>query len=356
MGVAPARGGSYGWPMPVTPATRRVVAVQLAVRLAEVEANLAHIEDIIGQAVREHGPDMVFLPEVSTTPNLNHRAMRRCVGPVDGRPLALYRRLAREHGCVIGAGALTIRGRDARNTYFVCEPDGAVHLHDKDQPSMWENATYAAGVDPGIVTLSDGAIGCPNGFEWARSRTAARLRGRVRLVAGGMCFPSFPSWRATKPYFWDREHQTMLQLARETPGRMARVVGAPAVHASHVGDVVMETPYAPWLAWPTIMVGETVIADADGAILERLAYADGEGYVCADVAWEDPRPRDPVPPSFWLAPMPLSVHAIWHAENTRGRLQYLARHRLGRHPFQRDPAYGRDLPQDVRATAEPVGK
>lgn len=335
--------------------TRRVVAVQLAVGLGEIERNLDHIADIVTQAAREHAPDMVFLPEVSTTPNLNHRAMRHCVGPVDGRPLALYRRLAREHGCVVGAGALTIRGRDARNTYYVCEPGGAVHLHDKDQPSMWENATYAAGRDPGILTLSGGPIGCANGFEWARSRTAARLRGEVRLVAGGMCFPSFPRWRATKRYFWDREHRTMLQLARETPGRMARVVGAPAVHPSHVGEVAMETPYAPWLGWPTIMLGETIITDADGAILERLAYEDGEGYICADVAWADPRPRDPVPPGFWLAPMPVSVQAIWHAENTRGRLRYLTDHALRRHPFQHDAAYGRDLPDDLppRAAGSP---
>ena len=30
---------------------------------------------------------MIFLPEVSTTPNLAHRAMRGCVRPVDGGPL-----------------------------------------------------------------------------------------------------------------------------------------------------------------------------------------------------------------------------------------------------------------------------
>ncbi len=330
-------------------ATRRVVAVQLAVRLAEVERNLAHIEDVVGAAVREHRPDMIFLPEVSTTPNLNHRAMRDCIVPVDGPALALYRRLAREHGCVVGAGALTIRGRDARNTYYVCEPDGTVHLHDKDQPSMWENANYGPGRDPGILDTADGPIGCANGFEWARSRTAARLRGRVRLVAGGMCFPSFPQWPATRRYFWDREHQTMLQLARETPGRIARIVGAPAVHPSHVGDVVMETPWAPRVRWPTILVGETIITGADGAILRRLGYEDGEGWICADVPWRDPVPLDPVPPTFWLTSMPVSVQAIWYAENARGRAEYLANRALGRLPFQRDAGYGRDLPDRLSA-------
>lgn len=338
----------------MTDETRRVVAVQLAVEFGEVERNLGHIADIVGQAAREHHPDMIFLPEVSTTPNLAHHVMADCIRPVDGGPLAAYRALAREYGCIVGAGALTIRGRDARNTYYVCEPDGAVHLHDKDQPSMWENVTYAGGHDEGVVQTADGPIGCANGFEWVRARTAARLRSRVRLVAGGMCFPSFPKWRATKPYFWDREHATMLEFARESPGRMARVVGAPAVHPSHVGDVVMETPFAPRIPWPTILVGETQITDERGAILERLAYEDGEGYVAADVAWRDPVPLDPVPPRFWMTTIPLSVQAIWHIENTRGRALYRLRHARNAHPFQHDPAYGRDLPDDVPAADLPV--
>ncbi len=333
--------------MPVE--TRRVVAVQLAARPGEVERNLRHIADVVGQAVREHRPDMVFLPEVSCAPNLAHSMMGGCVRPVDGGPLAAYRSLAREHGCLIGGGALTIRGRDARNTYYLCEPDGSVHLHDKDQPSMWENVTYAAGEDEGVCVTRDGPIGVPNGFEWIRTRTAARLRGRVRLVAGGMCFPSFPTWRVTRPYFWEREHGLMLDLARESPGRLARVVGAPAVHASHVGDVVMQTPLAPRIPWPTILVGETQITDERGAILERLTYDDGEGYVAADVAWRPPEPLDPVPDRFWMTTLPLSVQAIWHAENARGRALYRWRHRRGAHPFQRDAGYGLDLADHVPA-------
>ena len=334
--------------------TRRVVAVQLAVTPGAVERNLEHIADIVGQAAREHQPDMIFLPEVACAPNLAHELMAGCVRPVDGGPLATYRALAREYGCLIGAGALTIRGHDARNTYYLCEPGGTVHLHDKDQPSMWENVTYTAGRDDGICATADGPIGVANGFEWIRARTAERLRGRVRLVAGGMCFPSFPTWRATRRYFWDREHATMLELARESPGRMARVVGAPAVHPSHVGDVVMQTPFAPRIPWPTILLGETQITDERGTILQRLTYEDGEGYVAADVAWREPVPLDPVPPRFWMTTIPLSVQAIWHVENTRGRALYTARHRRGAHPFQRDPAYGRDLPDHVPAADLPA--
>ena len=50
---------------------------------------------------------------------------------------------------------------------------------------------------------------------------------------------------------------------------------------------------------------------------------------------------------------PASVHAIWYAENARGRLHYVTKKALHRHPFQHDPAYGRDLPYDIPAAADP---
>ena len=318
----------------MTTPVKRVVAVQLRPRLWDLDANLRHIADVVGLAVREHDPDMVFLPEVCATPNLSHRRMHDLVRPFDGPALELYQRLAREHGCVVGGGALTIRGGDARNTYFTCEPGGAVHAHDKDQPSMWENHVYGPGDDEGVATLADGAIGVANGFEWLRARTAARLRGRVRLVAGGMCFPSYPSWRLTRRYFWQREHGSMLDLARETPGRMARVVGAPAVHPSLVGDLTMETPFARAIPWPTIFVGETIIADRDGSILQRLAYEDGEGWVCADLDWVEPTPLDPVPDRFWMTTLPFSTQAVWHLCNPAGRARYEQRKRAGNLPWQ----------------------
>src|SRR3954453_13320776 len=56
------------------PETRRVVAIQPKTLLGEVEANLARIEDLVDNACREHSPDIVFVPESMTTPNLYHRA------------------------------------------------------------------------------------------------------------------------------------------------------------------------------------------------------------------------------------------------------------------------------------------
>lgn len=335
----------------MTDDTKRVVAVQLAVGLDDLDANLRHIEDIVTQAAREHSPDMVFLPEASAMPNVYHRVMRSVARPVDGAPFQLYRRLARELGCMVGGGFVAIRGKDTRNTYCLAEPDGTVHLHDKDQPSMWENNYYSAGTDDGIAQTTVGPIGLACGFEWTRSRTAARLRGNVQLMAGGMCFPSFPKWAVTRPYFWNRDHQAMLRFARETPPRMARVVGVPVVQPSHVGDIVMETPLMPGVGWPTILLGETHITDAAGTTLGHMAYEDGEGYICADVELGEPMPRDPVPPSFWMTTVPVSVHVIWQVANLHGRVKYEAMKRLGMHEWQAG-ATGADLPN--RVAGEPT--
>jgi hypothetical protein len=150
-----------------------------------------------------------------------------------------------------------------------------------------------------------------------------------------MHFPSFPSWCLTKPWFWDRDHQALLQYARETPPRMARLLGVPAVHPSHVGAFTMETMMVPGLPWPSICVGETTICDADGVVLERLSYEDGEGWICAEVdTTAEPRPRDPMPPGFWNSLLPISVHAVWQVGNAHGRVKYEAMKALRRHSWQ----------------------
>lgn len=337
--------------------TRKIVAIQPLITPGDPAAGLKRCVDLVGQAIAETSPDMVFLPEASVTPNLCRRDMRRCHQAVDGEAFQAFRALAREHGCVVGGGAVTIRGGDARNTYFVCEPNGTVHLHDKDQPSMWENNYYSPGTDQGLMATEDGPIGCALGMEWMRTRTAARLSGKVRLVAGGQCFPSYPKWALTRPYFWKREHGQMLDLVRETPGRMARFVGAPTVHPSHAGATKMETPFAPMIPWPTDMVGETMICDADGNILDRLALADGEGWAVAEVAWEDARPRDPLPENrFWMATLPFSTQAVWHLCNPYGRAKYELMKARREHAWQDDPRFEGDLPDRVPAgQAEPVG-
>ena len=124
------------------------------------------------------------MPEAFTTPNVYAKVLRGTARPVDGQPLQMLVRLARELDCVLAGGFVAVRGRHTYGTFVLAEPDGALHLHDKDIPTAWEQHFYVGGDDAGVVhcdTLGC-AVGLMSGWEWARFRTAARVRAARRAA------------------------------------------------------------------------------------------------------------------------------------------------------------------------------
>jgi predicted amidohydrolase len=333
------------------PRTITVAAIQPRLRVGEVTANLKRASDLVRQAHREHDPDVILLPEALTSPPVFGRVMRDVPQAVDGTAYQLITGLARELGCAVGAGFVARRGGDTRGTYVFAEPGGAVHLHDKDQPSLWENALFTAGTDDGLFTTDAfGTIGTAMGFEWGRSRTALRLRGRVQAVLGGSCWWSYPDWPPVRGWF-SRDHQYNVAFAHGMGAWMARAVGAPVAIAQHVGELRSGSPLMPLVPYPTLMVGETQIVERDGRVLARMSYEDGEGYVAAPIELHAPAPLDPVPSAFWLAPMPVSLHAVWHLYNAHGRARYAIDKARGAFPWQALP--DTDLPAYVPTPAVP---
>ncbi|MDN5743941.1 MAG: carbon-nitrogen hydrolase family protein [Nocardioidaceae bacterium] len=336
---------------PPFPAPRQitVAAVQPALTLGTVGENLTRLDRLIRDAVSRHRPDVVMVPESATTPNVYARVLRTTVQPVDGAPMQLLRDLARELGVVVGGGFVARRGDHARGTFVLAEHDGAAHLHDKDIPTMWENNYYAGGNGPGLTTLGtlgEVPVGIASGWEWARMGTARRLRGRVGILLGGMCWPSYPlNWRGPFGALACREHALQRQAARELPRQVARLIGAPVVHASHVGPISFATPLAPGVSWRTEMLGETQIVERDGTIVARLTTEDGEGHVAATVNLAAPEPSDPLAPTYWIPPFSVTTRAAWRAMNTHGAVKYRALRATGRHPWQGLP--DRDLPDEI---------
>lgn len=326
----------------------RIAAIQPRLELGAVEANLARAEDLVRDAVREHDPDVVVLPEAITSPNVYSRRLRDVARPIDGQPLQLLMQLARELDRVVGGGFVALRGSDAYGTYVLAEPDGTVNLHDKDIPTVWENNYYRGGDDDGVVESGRlGRVGIANGWEWARSRTARRIReGGARLLLGGMCWPSFPdNWRGPLARLMERERGVQRQLARELPRQMARMIGAPVAMPSHVGDVSFDSPLMPGIAWRTELIGETQIVAGDGELLARLSYEDGEGHISAEVTLARPQPLDPIGDRYWIPIMPAAIHAVWHPLNIHGALKYRGLRAAGRHPWQ--PHRETDLPDSI---------
>ena len=157
-------------------------------------------------------------------------------------------------------------------------------------------------------------------------------------MLGGMCWPSFPlNWPGPFGWWGRREHAIFRLQARDLPRQVARLVGAPAVHASHVGPVESQTPLMPGVPWRTEMIGETQICAADGTILARLTLEDGEGHISADVVPVATEPADPIEERFWIPVMTASLEAAWYGMNAQGRLVYRLRRLRGRHRWQEWP-------------------
>jgi len=319
----------------------RIAVIQPQLAVGAVEANLRHCAALVREASVMHSPDVILLPEAMTSPNMFQRVLRRVPQPVDGTPYQMIAGLAKELHCMIGGGFLSIRGRHARHTYVLAEPDGTTHLHDKDEPSMWENNFYTAGHDDGLASTSCGVVGIPMGYEWARSRTARRLRNKVDVVLGGSCWWSGPTWPVARGWL-ARDHQYNIAMISESPPRLARMVGAPCAVAQHVGPVDSETPMLPGVGWSTMFAGESMIVDAAGTIQARLGPEDYDAIACAEVEIGSREPIQPVPMGFWTQPMAGIVKGIWSYQKLHGRVTYSARHALGGFPWQHNPPT--DLP------------
>ncbi len=330
----------------------KVAAVQPALTVGDVDGNLRRVEDLIRDAVREHDPRVVVVPEALTSPNAYHRDLRPVARPVDGAPFQLLTRLARELDVVVAGGFLARRGGDAYGTFVLAEPDGRAHLHDKDIPSAWEHHFYRGGDDDGKVHCHALGldVGLMSGWETARYRTSRRVQG-VDLVISGMCWPSFPlNWPGPLRWWATREHAIWRRQNRELPAQVAKLVGAPVIYAAHVGPVSATFPLTP-IPWDTVCIGDTQICEADGTQLARLTLEDGEGHIGAEVTAGSVQPIDPLTDRFWIPLMSVStVTAAWHVMNNVGRVDYRLRKLLRKHDWQSFP--GGDLPDELPPVAD----
>lgn len=124
-------------------------------RIGAVEYNLAVVESL-GLEALERGAKVVVLPEFFTTGMAFSPALASAALPPDGPAVRLLLRLAREGDAVIG-GSFLCRESDGnvRNKFVLAGPDGVLGSHDKDLPTMWENAFYVGGDDDGVITDGD---------------------------------------------------------------------------------------------------------------------------------------------------------------------------------------------------------
>ncbi|MBI9073881.1 MAG: carbon-nitrogen hydrolase family protein [Desulfatibacillum sp.] len=296
----------------------KVAAVQMRAALGEVETNLKSAENLVKDAFAS-GAKMVILPEFFPSAMAFHPKMIRAARPLDGAPMELLKRLAREHDGIVGGSFNAIRQGAVYNTFVLAFPDGATHLHDKDQPTMWENCYYKGGSDDGVLNTAIGPVGAAMCWEFVRSRTAQRLRGKVKVVVGGSCWWDLP--RLTLPGFSPAVSASLLEIMRQSPPNIARMVGAPVVHAAHAGDFKGKMPLMPGFPYESHLLGQAMITDARGNILAKMDRE--QGFITADVDLDERvEPSEPVPESFWIPNLPLQIKAVWAYQNWHGKRYY----------------------------------
>src|SRR5699024_5096143 len=212
----------------------RVAAAQLEPRIGDVGENLRRCREL-GDRAGAAGAEWIVLPEFFTTGMGFRDRVADAALPIDGAGTELLRDLAVRHGAVT-AGSFVCRDEDGhnRNAWLLVAADGSVlGRHDKDVPTMWENCFYTGGTDDGVLDGGEHTVGAAMCWEFMRSRTARRLRGRVDLVVGGSAWWSVPQWpprRVTR-----RLEAANARTAATVAPAMARAVGAGVVHASLCG-------------------------------------------------------------------------------------------------------------------------
>ena len=299
----------------------RVAAVQLEVALGDIDANLAECERLARAAARD-GAELVGLPEFFSTGAAFHPKVVEGIRPPDGEPAQLLRRVAREEGILLG-GSFLCRDPDGdvRNAYLLVGPDGEVRgRHDKDLPTMWENALYVGGTDDGIVDAGPFTAGIAVCWELMRAQTAQRLQGKVDLVVGGSNWWSIPRWQPRA--LSGRWEKANAATALRAPSTFGRLVGAPVVHAANAGRFSCKVPDLPGATYKGHFQGNALIADADGSVLALRRHDEGSGFVIADVEVGRVPPREPIPGRYWLHKRGAMSTYAWTSQRLHGRRWY----------------------------------
>ena len=182
----------------------RAAAIQLATKIADSAANIAGCERLAGEAVQK-GAQWIALPEFFTTGVAWDPRIADAIETESGPAATFLRDFSARHCIVIGGSFLCrISDGTVRNRYMAFANGTLIGRHDKDLPTMWENAFYEGG-DPGdigVLGSYEGArVGAAVCWEFMRTMTAQRLRSRVDVImgapAGGASPPICPAGSRT---------------------------------------------------------------------------------------------------------------------------------------------------------------
>lgn len=301
----------------------RAAAVQIATRVADAPANMDSCERLALAAVRE-GAQWIALPEFFNTGVAWEPKIADTIETEDGVAASFLKDFSARHGVVIGGSFLCrIPSGAVLNRYLAFANGQLVGKHDKDLPTMWENAFYEEGDpnDTGVLGTHEGIrLGAAVCWEFMRTMTSRRLQGQVDVIMGGSCWWSIPD---LLPGFIKRPWET--RNVENTIGCIqdtARLVGAPVIHAAHSGNMACAFLGLPPLTYSGYFEGNASIVDASGKVLAIRGNDQGEGMVCADVTWGAVPVHESLPERFWLRSRGFLPAIGWHYQRFLGKRWY----------------------------------
>ncbi|MGB3707294.1 MAG: carbon-nitrogen hydrolase family protein [Gordonia sp. (in: high G+C Gram-positive bacteria)] len=303
----------------------RGAAIQFEGVPGDVDENLRRLRALITEAI-DRGATLIAIPEFATSPLPLMAEVHRSVMPPSNAAVDMLADISRRESVRIGGSMLIADGDEIYNRYHLFEPDGSVHLHDKDLPTMWENAFYGPGNDDGVFETGLGRMGAAVCWELIRSQTARRLAG-VDVVMTGTHWWTVPSnWGPIVNRAFGPLAQYNRYLSEQAPVEFARRVGAPVLQASHSGrfrtDFLLAPGTSTAVGYETSYVGATQIVAADGTVLASRNTAEGPGVVVAEVQLGARQPLVPVEESFWIPKLPAALRAYWHQQNLAAKSYY----------------------------------
>ena len=172
-----------------------VAAVQMHAVLGDVDANLNNAARLVEKAVEKRA-QVIVLPEFFTSGLGYHPSMMHAHRPLNGEPMEMLKRLAKEHRIWLGGSFLAESDGHVYNTFVLAISDGRVFTHDKDFPTgAIEQMLFAPGEDaefvrmlrnptrtdvipsrhknnlPGVFEIGDTRVGSAMCWELVRKRT-----------------------------------------------------------------------------------------------------------------------------------------------------------------------------------------
>lgn len=303
----------------------RVAAIQMDAKVGAIRENLAQAERFLLEAVAM-GAQVIALPEFFTTPIVENKVLWRCSLPPENPALDLLKNVATTHGVLVGGSYLEKRGPDVFNCYVLVRSDGTVTRHDKDLPTMIENAYYRGGSDDGLHQTPLGRVGTAVCWETIRTQTVKRLDTQVDFLMTGSHWWAPPvNWKVGRRFMRTMDRMNR-EIMRETPARFAQMLGVANIHAAHCGPLRGTIPLWPNGRWSapfnSYLVSETQIIDNQGNLVARRSAEEGPGVIYADLDLNPRPPTLPVPDRFWIPELPLRFRLFWQQQNWCGNALY----------------------------------